>query len=128
MAIQITNGVKISVETFFQENYSNPITGDFMFAYRISIENNNDFTVKLLSRHWYIFDSNQDMSEVQGDGVVGIQPVLKPGETHRYVSGCNLKSEIGKMWGTYTMQNREDNSLFEVNIPEFQLIAPYKLN
>ncbi|MEX0812561.1 MAG: Co2+/Mg2+ efflux protein ApaG [Chitinophagales bacterium] len=128
MSTQITRGVKISVETFYQENYSNPTHGDYMFAYRITIENRNEYTVKLLSRHWYIFDSNNETNEVEGDGVVGKQPVLKPGEIHKYISGCNLKSEIGKMWGTYTMQNMEDGSLFKVDIPEFQLVVPFKMN
>lgn len=128
MATQITNGVKISVETFFQQDYSNAGTGDYMFAYRITIENNNFHPVRLLSRHWYIFDSSKDLHEVQGDGVVGKQPIIAPGESHTYVSGCNLKSEIGKMWGTYTMQSLEDGSYFKVEIPEFQLVAPSKLN
>ena len=128
MATQITNGVKISVETFFQKEYSNAGTRDYMFAYRITIENNNFHPVRLLNRHWYIFDSSQDLHEVEGDGVVGKQPIIEPGESHKYVSGCNLKSEIGKMWGTYTMQNQEDGSYFKVEIPKFQLIAPSKLN
>lgn len=128
MATQTTNGIKISVETFFQDNYSSNSTRDYMFAYKIRIENNNDFAVKLLTRHWFIFDASQQMSEVQGEGIVGKQPVLQPGQVHKYLSGCNLKSEIGKMWGNYTMQNLENQSLFKVEIPEFQLIAPFKLN
>lgn len=128
MDTQITNGVKVSVETYYQENYSNPITGNYMFAYRITIENNNEHPVRLLSRHWYIFDSNQEIQEVVGDGVVGRQPIIEPNNTHKYVSGCNLKSEIGKMWGTYTMQNLSDGSYFEVEIPHFKLISPTKLN
>lgn len=128
MSTQITRGVKISVEKFYQENYSNPIAGDYMFSYRISINNLNDFPIKLLSRHWYIFDSLHEITEVEGEGVVGNQPVLEPGGIHQYVSGCNLKSEIGKMWGTYTMQNLDDKTFFKVNIPDFQLIVPYKMN
>lgn len=128
MSTQITRGVKISVEKFYQENYSNPIAGDYMFSYRISINNLNDFPIKLLSRHWYIFDSLHEITEVEGEGVVGNQPVLEPGGIHQYVSGCNLKSEIGKMWGTYTMQNLDDKTFFKVNIPDFQLIVPYKIN
>ena len=100
----------------------------FFFAYKIIIENNSEFTVKLLRRHWYIYDSNAVVREVEGEGVVGQQPVLEPGESHEYVSGCNLKTGIGKMRGTYTMERLVDGSLFTVNIPEFVLIVPYKLN
>lgn len=99
-----------------------------MFAYRITIENHNKFTVKLLRRHWFIFDSNAEHREVEGEGVVGVQPVLLPGENYQYVSGCNLKTEMGKMYGSYQMENENTRQLFSVNIPSFDLIAPSKLN
>ena len=104
------------------------MAGEFMFAYRITIENHNSFTVKLLRRHWQIFDSNAEYREVEGDGVVGMQPVIAPGEHYQYVSGCNLKTEIGKMSGSYTMQDLDTMREFKVKIPAFDLIVPIKLN
>ena len=74
MVSKISEGVTISVETFYQPDYSNPQESEFMFAYRITIENNNTFPVQLLRRHWYIFDSDSTYREVEGEGVIGIQP------------------------------------------------------
>lgn len=99
-----------------------------MFAYRVSIENQSEQTIKLLRRHWYVFDSNGSTREVEGEGVVGLQPVIEPGKTHQYVSGSHLKTEIGKMHGTYLMERVTDGKRFKVNIPEFPLIAPFKMN
>ena len=124
----ITQGVQITVETFYQPEYSNPVNREFMFAYRITVENRNPFTVQLLRRHWHIFDSHGETREVEGEGVVGQQPVLQPGEQFQYVSGCNLKSEIGKMQGTYEMMNIFTNRPFEVEIPVFEMVAPMKCN
>lgn len=124
----ITNDVRISVETFYQPIYSKPETGEYVFAYRITIENLNPFTVQLMRRHWVIFDSGLGHREVEGEGVVGKQPVLKPGDVHQYVSWCNLTTEIGSMQGAYEFQRIENGETFEVEIPEFRLIAPYRLN
>jgi len=128
MVTEITKGVKVCVETFYQSEYSNPLNNEFMFAYRVTIENASEHTIKLISRHWYIFDSVSDYREVEGDGVVGQQPVLEPGASYQYVSGCNLRSEIGRMNGTYEMERIDDGKLFHVTIPEFQLYASPKLN
>ena len=128
MVSKISEGVKISVETFYQPDYSNPETSEFMFAYRITIENNNSFPVQLLRRHWYIFDSDSTHREVEGEGVVGVQPKIIPGEKYQYVSGCNLRTEIGKMHGTYFMENLHAKKTFLVNIPAFEMIVPFKLN
>ena len=128
MISKISEGIEITVETFYQADYSNPLKGEFMFAYRITIENHNKFTVKLLRRHWFIFDSNAEHREVEGEGVVGVQPVLQSGENYQYVSGCNLKTEMGKMHGNYQMENQNTKQLFSVNIPVFELVAPTKLN
>jgi ApaG protein len=99
-----------------------------MFAYKITILNNNAFPVKLLRRHWYIYDSTGSVREVEGEGVVGVQPQINPGESYQYVSGCNLRSEIGKMDGTYQMENISNKKLFDVVIPAFEMCAPFKLN
>lgn len=128
MTSKISGGVKVSVETFYQPEYSNPLNSEFMFAYRITLENNNIFPVKLLSRHWDIFDSNGTKRVVDGEGVVGIQPVISPGNTYQYVSGCNLRTELGTMSGSYEIQNVHNKSLFAVYIPAFELQAPLKMN
>ena len=128
MNSKISEGVLVSVETFYQQDYSNPIQSEYMFAYRITIENHNPFPVKLHSRHWHIFDSNGSYREVEGEGVVGMQPIINPGDEYQYVSGCNLHTEMGRMHGTYLMENLDNRQLFEVNIPAFEMITPFKYN
>ncbi len=128
MTSKISGGVKISVESFYQPEFSNPLNNEFMFAYRITIENSNDFTVKLLSRHWHIFDSDGSMKEVEGEGVVGEQPQILPGEQYQYMSGCNLNTELGRMHGTYLMENLDSQQTFRVMIPAFEMQVPFKLN
>jgi|ThiBiot_750_plan_1041556.scaffolds.fasta_scaffold00743_9 ApaG protein len=124
----ISEGVQVSVETFYQPDYSNPVQSEFMFAYRITLENHNSFPVKLHRRNWQIFDSNGSHREVEGEGVVGVQPTIKPGETYQYVSGCNLRTEMGKMKGTYQMENLDSKQMFRVDIPSFEMIVPMKYN
>jgi ApaG protein len=128
MTSKISEGVEISVETFYQPDYSNPLQSEFMFAYRITIENHNSFPVKLHRRHWNIFDSNGTYREVEGEGVVGVQPTLASGEKYQYVSGCNLRTEMGKMQGSYQMENLNTKGMFDVNIPSFEMIVPAKGN
>ena len=128
MVSKISEGIEVSVETFYQPDYSNPVAGEYMFAYRISIENHNRFPVKLHRSHWYIIEGNGSTREVEGEGVVGIQPTLQPSERYQYVSGCNLSSELGKMHGSYTMENLNNKNMFEVNIPVFEMIVPFKMN
>ncbi len=128
MDTKTTEGVKVTVTTNYLPDYSSPVQQHYVFAYKISIENNSEFTVKLLRRHWYIHDATGIMREVEGEGVVGQQPTLEPGELHEYVSGCNLKTGLGKMRGTYLMERLVDGKKFDVTIPEFNLIVPYKLN
>lgn len=123
-----TEGVKVSVETQYQPEYSNPANEHFMFAYKIHIENQSEYTIQLMRRHWHIFDSNGTRREVEGEGVVGLQPVIEPGESHEYISGCNLKTDMGSMKGEYQMLRLMDNILFEAQIPEFYLVAPFKMN
>lgn len=128
MVFKLTEGIRISVEQFYQPDYSNPVQGEYMFAYRISIENNNAFPVQLLRRHWFIIDSNTEKREVEGEGVIGVQPIIAPGEQYQYISGCNLKSEMGKMSGSYLMENVMTKQQFHVKIPVFQMEAPFKRN
>ena len=124
----LTQGVEISVKTTYEPSHSSPRENYYFFSYTIVIENKNDFSIQLLSRHWDIFDSNGDYRQVKGEGVVGEQPVIEPNKTYSYTSGCNLKTEIGKMSGTYTMLRLFDDKTFEANIPEFTMLLEAKLN
>ncbi len=128
MFTQITEGIKVSVETEYQPEYSSPKQFHYVFTYKVKIENNSEYTVQLQRRKWYIFDSDGVKKEVEGDGVVGQQPIIEPGESHQYVSGSNLKTGIGKMKGYYLIERMIDGKKIEVSIPEFSLIVPFKMN
>jgi ApaG protein len=128
MGSKISSGVLVSSEYTFQEEYSAPMNNEFMFAYRITIKNNNSFPIRLLSRHWHIFEGNGCYREVEGEGVVGAQPVIGAGKQYQYVSGCNLKTEMGRMHGYYIAENMDTQLKFSVPIPAFELIAPLKMN
>lgn len=123
-----TDGVKITVATEYQPEYSSPVQFHYVFAYKVHIENRGDCTVQLRNRKWFIHDANGKVRSVEGEGVAGQQPVLEPNESYEYVSGCNLKSGMGKMRGSYQMERIVDGSFFDVVIPEFSLIVPFKLN
>ncbi|WP_111671919.1 Co2+/Mg2+ efflux protein ApaG [Algoriphagus litoralis] len=123
MVISVTEGIKVSVEVTYQAEFSNPLQHHFVFTYKVTIENKSQHTYQLLRRKWEVFDAAEESKIVEGNGVVGQQPVLEPGDSHSYVSGCNLKSGIGKMNGTYTMEKLFDGKLIEVVVPEFQMIA-----
>lgn len=128
MTTQTTSGIKISVKVVYQSEYSNPGRNHFMFSYHITIENLSEYTIQLKNRHWDIYDSIGTRKTVDGEGVIGEQPILQPGQKHAYVSGCNLRSEIGYMLGYYTMTRLVDKEDFQVDIPRFYMIADYKLN
>ena len=123
-----TNGITVSVETQYLPAHSNPREQKFIFGYHIVIENGSPYTVQLLRRHWVIRDADNRLREVEGEGVIGQQPVMHPGDSHEYASFCNLDTEIGKMHGTYLMKRLDDESHFEVTIPEFKMVAPFRLN
>ncbi len=128
MVQQVTEGVNIMVESFYQPMQSNPLNSEYLFAYRITIENLTIYPVKLLSRHWHIVDSNGTHREVEGDGVVGQQPVITPGSSYQYTSASNMHSDIGKMYGSYLIENLFNKRKLTVKIPEFLLIVPAKMN
>ena len=128
MVTEVTDGIKISVETAYQPSHSDPKESIYLFSYRVVIENCSDQAVKLLRRHWWIHDANGMMREVEGKGVVGEQPILKPGEKHCYSSTCDLPTEIGKMKGTYLMERVLTGSQFYVNVPEFSMAVLHILN
>ncbi|TAH19854.1 MAG: Co2+/Mg2+ efflux protein ApaG [Cytophagales bacterium] len=128
MVTEITQGVKVSVLTEFISEYSKPENSHYVFAYHIKIENYSEYAVQLLRRHWLIYDANGTKGEVEGEGVIGLQPILEQGAIHEYSSGCNLRTPLGKMKGTYLMERLSDGHQFKVTIPTFTLIAPYILN
>jgi ApaG protein len=123
MVISVTEGIKVSVEVTYQAEFSNPHQHHYVFTYKVTIENNSHHTYQLLKRKWEVFDAAEDSKVVEGNGVVGQQPILEPGDSHSYVSGCNLKSGLGKMKGSYTMEKLFDGKFIEVTVPEFQMIA-----
>jgi ApaG protein len=123
-----TQGIRISVEPFYLPQESIPIQHRYVFAYRVTIHNQSSETVQLLRRHWHIIESNGVVREVEGEGVVGLQPVLTPGESHQYTSWCPLMTDIGKMHGTFQMARLTDETRFDVKIPEFKLAPPFKMN
>ncbi len=118
-----TEGIHVSVETWFVPERSRLHGGPYFFAYRITIRNKGDGSAQLRSRHWVITDASGRIEEVKGDGVVGEQPKLEPQQSHRYTSFCILRAPRGTMHGTYRMQ-REDGSFFDAAIPTFALVAP----
>lgn len=128
MEILTTNGITITVETQYLPEHSNPRAGKFIFGYHITIENGSDFVVQLLRRHWFIYDGGGDIREVEGEGVVGQQPILKPGDYHQYASYCDLSTDLGKMSGSFLMTRLDDNSYFDVPVPEFKMCMPARMN
>jgi len=122
---RVTRGIAITVEPTFLEEHSEPDKGHFAWAYRIRIENRGKETVQLLTRHWRITDAKGDVREVDGDGVVGEQPVLDPGESFEYTSGAPLPTPSGFMAGSYGMET-EAGEPFRVEIPAFSLDSPYQ--
>lgn len=119
-----TEGVWIRVEPDFLDDESDPDACRFVWAYTIEIENRGDATLQLVSREWEITDSQGRIEIVRGEGVVGEQPVLRPGETFRYTSGAPLATPSGFMSGNYAMR-REDGTHFDARIPSFSLDTPY---
>ncbi len=115
--------IKIDVATNYIVEQSEPDDGRYVFAYTITIENLGDLPARLLSRHWVITDANGKVQEVKGDGVVGQQPHLNPGETFRYSSGAVLATPVGAMQGSYRMK-ADNGTHFEAPIPPFTLAVP----
>ena len=118
-----THDVSITVMPVYIDERSNPAASQYFWAYRVAIENNSDQTLQLLTRYWHITDSNGHVEEVSGDGVIGEQPIMKPGENFSYTSGCPLQTPSGIMVGYYMMQN-EIGKMLKVEIPAFPLDLP----
>lgn len=120
---ETTDGVTVRVVTNFLEDQSVPAQARWFWSYHIRLENHRDDPVQLLSRHWKITDGRGNISHIDGDGVIGEQPLLQPGSSHDYVSGCPLPTPSGMMEGHYRFI-RADGSTFLVEIPRFRLVAP----
>jgi ApaG protein len=119
----VTDGVRVTVRSQYLEHQSAPSAGRFVFAYTIRIANEGERTVQLKTRHWIITEANGEVREVRGEGVVGEQPVLQPGQHFEYTSGCVLKSQWGTMHGSYQM-TRDGAAAFDAEIAPFLLAAP----
>src|ERR1700678_1519807 len=121
--IAITRKIAVSVEPTYLEANSSPGNSQYVWAYRVTIENQGLETVQLLSRHWMITNARGELNEVKGPGVIGEQPILKPGESHQYTSGAPLNTSWGMMGGSYQMES-ESGERFDIEIPTFSLDSP----
>lgn len=119
----VTRGIEVRVEPIYLADRSDPSESRYVWAYRITIDNQSDQWVKLVFRYWHITDGLGRVQEVRGPGVVGEQPELNPGDSYNYTSGCPLSTPSGIMVGRYTVQ-LTDGSLFDVEIPAFSLDMP----
>jgi ApaG protein len=127
MQQQILNHIDVQVETNYMDSQSQPEEKRFVFSYTVTIRNEGSAPARLLNRHWIITDANGKVQEVRGEGVVGEQPHLKPGETFRYTSGTVLDTPVGSMQGTYDMVDSLGNH-FDAMIPAFSLARPGSLH
>ncbi|NNC49748.1 MAG: Co2+/Mg2+ efflux protein ApaG [Flaviramulus sp.] len=128
MVQQVTSGIKISVETTFEGSFYKNYKMQYAFGYTVTIENQSKDSVQLNARHWEILDALNNIETVSGEGVIGKKPVLKPGQSHTYTSGCLLASPFGAMQGHYSMVNFTTTKKFQVTIPTFKLSAPFAIN
>lgn len=121
----VTREIRVQVEPIYLDEQSEPDNGQFVWAYRVQIGNEGAEAVQLLTRYWHITDGIGRVQEVRGAGVVGEQPVLKPGDTYEYTSGTPLPTPSGIMKGTYQMKTPEGEK-FDIEIPAFSLDCPYE--
>ncbi len=123
----ITDGIRVTVKSAYVAEQSSPTAGRYVFAYTVRIQNEGAEPAQLRTRHWIITDGNGKVEEVRGPGVVGHQPLLKPGDHFEYTSGCVLQTPRGEMKGTYQM-HRTDGRMFDAAIAPFRLALPHSLN
>jgi ApaG protein len=121
---QVTRGVRVQVKPAYLDDQSDPEEGRYLWSYTVTIENRGTETVQLMSRYWHITDAIGRVQEVRGPGVVGAQPVLEPGQTFEYTSGCPLPTDSGAMRGRYLMRAASGEA-FEAEIPPFVLELPH---
>jgi ApaG protein len=123
----VTRGIRISVEPDYLEDESEPDEDHYVWAYRVRIDNDSDETVRLKNRRWHITDATGRTVIVTGDGVIGEQPSLQPGDAYEYTSGCPLPTPSGLMFGVYGMET-DSGEHFEADIPAFSLDSPHDLH
>jgi ApaG protein len=123
----VTDGIEISVQSAFRPDRSAPAQERFLYSYTVRIRNGGTRAARLLSRHWIITDARGEREEVTGEGVVGQQPHLEPGQSFEYSSFCVLRTPLGQMRGSYTM-TRDDGTKFQADIAPFALAVPAALN
>ena len=127
----LNNLITVTAVTGFVPQQSKPDDNRYVFFYTITIHNGSELACQLLSRHWIIQDSNRKVEEIFGEGVIGEQPLIQPGEKYQYTSGAVLETEIGTMEGRYFMVGKSDQKAaneFEINIPRFTLSVPRTLH
>ena len=122
-----TRGIRVQVQSFYDEERSSPQESYFFFSYQVRISNESERTAQLVSRKWIITDGNGDTQQIQGPGVVGEQPVLAPGDEFEYTSFCPLPTPVGSMHGSYRMV-LESGESFDATIEPFSLAAPHAVN
>jgi ApaG protein len=127
MSDTTTRGIRVQVQSYYDEERSSPQESYYFFAYQVRISNVGGETAQLLSREWIITDGNGDTQRVQGPGVVGEQPILAPGEEFEYTSFCPLPTPVGAMYGSYLMA-LQDGEKFEAEIAPFSLAMPHAVN
>ncbi len=125
MYSSVTRAVRVTVDPIYLEDQSSPLDDHYVWAYQVKIENDGADTVQLINRHWRITDSLGRLHEVRGEGVVGEQPVLRPGESYEYTSGTPLATPSGIMMGSYEMET-STGERFDVDIPAFSLDSPHQ--
>jgi ApaG protein len=119
----LTNGIRVDVQSLYLPDQSSPRDDRYVFAYTITIANESERTAQLRTRHWVITDGHGGIEEVRGDGVVGEQPRLQPGQSFQYTSGCVLTTPVGTMHGSYRFHS-DDGSYFDAEIATFSLASP----
>lgn len=120
--------IQVQVVSEYLPEQSSPRDKRFVFAYHVQIENSGQASAQLISRHWVITNADQEVQEVMGEGVIGEQPIIHPGQTYRYSSGAILKTPVGTMQGAYQMINQSTGAPFNATIPVFRLASPLSIN
>ena len=128
MKAAVSQNIEISVIPKFEDLKSNSLNNSFIHSYQVTIVNRNIFSVKLLERCWFIFDSTEGSYTVFGEGVIGKKPVIEPGDTYTYNSYCEMTNYVGRMRGFYNLRNELSGEVFKAIIPTFNLETPFSLN
>ena len=128
MKAAVSQNIEISVVPRFEELKSSSVNNSFIHSYKVTIVNRNIFSVKILERCWFIFDSTEGSYTVFGEGVIGEKPVIEPGDSYKYNSYCEMTNYIGRMRGFYNLRNELSGEVFKATIPTFNLETPFSMN